>query len=85
MQMVSETPNDKTSDSSHSIDAVTGDLSSSVERARSNQNIPGLSMGIVRLTQSGEVETKFGSWGKVTEEGLETTSQVRISPSFGRY
>ncbi|CCM00547.1 uncharacterized protein FIBRA_02581 [Fibroporia radiculosa] len=49
--------------------AITPTVSTFAEKALGQWNIPGMSVGVVRVTDAGEVQTDFGGWGKVNEDG----------------
>lgn len=49
--------------------AITPDISSYVDRLLADWRVHGLSVGVVRLTDDGEIHTDLGSWGTMSEEG----------------
>lgn len=55
---------------------ITQDISLYAERALTRWNTPGLSLGIVRVNESGEVRTEFAGWGKATEHGDKSNAEV---------
>ncbi len=58
--------------------AITPELSSYLQGLLDVSDVPGLSVGVVRLSGKGEVETEYGSWGNMTEDGDKVTHEVRF-------
>jgi hypothetical protein len=60
----------------HRNQAITPALSSFTRRLLSEAGAPGLSLGIVYLDEDNSVQTEYGAWGNMTEDGDAVTPQV---------
>lgn len=58
---------------------ITQDISLYAERALTRWDTPGLSLGIARVNESGEVRTEFAGWGKATEHGDKSNAETLYS------
>ncbi|THH01375.1 hypothetical protein EW026_g1301 [Hermanssonia centrifuga] len=56
--------------------AITPELSFYLQGLLDVSDVPGLSVGVVRLSGKGEVETEYGSWGNMTEDGDKVTHET---------
>lgn len=57
--------------------AITPELSAYVENLIHDAAVPGLSLGVVRLSDHGSIYTEFGAWGNSTEDFDPVTPKVR--------
>ena len=62
---------------------ITPDVSALAERLLKKHHVPGLSVGVVRLTEDA-VLTEIGTWGNKTEDGDAVQPDVRILSMFNR-
>ncbi|PSR72067.1 hypothetical protein PHLCEN_2v12048 [Hermanssonia centrifuga] len=52
---------------------ITPELSSYLQGLLDRSDVPGLSVGVVRLSGKREVEKEYGAWGNMTEDGNKVT------------
>ena len=64
-----------------SASAITPEISALAESLIADYNVPGISVGVVRLNGS-SVTTEFGAWGNRTEDGDPADSQVYFQAAF---
>ena len=57
--------------------AITPEISALAQRLMEEENIPGLTVGFIRVNED-SVDTEFGAWGNMTEQGRPVEPEVRI-------